>query len=108
MVFRTLGIRQQRRVIPERWQTNEVRPAITPAYCSERDSRLLAQRGGTQTDQGALELRRWSWVSREAKRATICRVPERRGVLIKTAPKICRGLSSSSWQNTYQHMLVRK
>lgn len=38
MVFKKWDIRQQRRVIPERWEINQV---IALAYCFERISRLL-------------------------------------------------------------------
>lgn len=41
MVFKTLDIRQQRTVIPERWKINTVSPATTvPAYYLEKFSRL--------------------------------------------------------------------
>ena len=36
MIFKILNIRQGRRVIPERWETNEVSSVMAPAYCLER------------------------------------------------------------------------
>lgn len=58
MVVKTLDIGQQRRVTLERWDTDEVSPAIAPGNCLE----------GLQTMEfGSLpELRRWSWVARAA------------------------------------------
>lgn len=36
VVFKTLEIRKQRTVIPERWETHYVGPTIAPAYCLKR------------------------------------------------------------------------
>ena len=39
-VFNTPDTKQERAVIPERWEINEVNSMITPDYCMERVSRL--------------------------------------------------------------------
>lgn len=44
-VYKTLDSRQWRRVIFERWETNEVNPMITLTYSHERISRLHRGRG---------------------------------------------------------------
>lgn len=45
MVPETLGIGQQRRVIPEKQETNGVSPVIAPVYCLWKVSRQQREAG---------------------------------------------------------------
>lgn len=61
-------IRQQRTVVPERQETNEVSQVVVPAYCLQRVSRpqCSGRRGGIQTEpSGDPELSRRSLESKE-------------------------------------------
>lgn len=50
MVFKTLNIRQQRTVIPERWETNIVNPTSSPAYYYLDIFQALERRGGNKVE----------------------------------------------------------
>lgn len=57
MVFKLLSIRQLKTMIPERWETSEVSPAICPG----------TGRGNQGKHSGLSDWNRWSWDLEEAK-----------------------------------------
>lgn len=69
MVLKTLGNSQQRRVVPERQDTNEVSPVTAPTSCLERVYRSWCWEGEPKWSPLTSELRRQSWESRESKAA---------------------------------------
>lgn len=91
MVFKKWDIRQQRRVIPERWEINQV---IALAYCFERISRLLHRERIINRTQSS------SWVEETVLRGSgdegswslLDRVPEGRTDQ-QDILEICRGFS---------------
>lgn len=55
--FKTLDIRQQSRVILEKWEANEVRPIVTPAYCLVEVSGMSTGGESKAESRSLLELR---------------------------------------------------
>ena len=66
MVFKMMGISQQRTVILLKGETNEVSPANASAWMVSHHN---TERGSQAAPGAPCELRRWTWESEETKAA---------------------------------------
>lgn len=96
-IFRTLYIRKRRTMVPERQETNGVRPKIAPADCLHIFQTVL-QWGGTPVDPGGFPQVEENWESRDVKLARVHMAKHQRGESCKKERtlEICIGLQFSA------------